>query len=241
MRRATLIALCALLVPWRAAACMAPEAAAATVTLRAVDSHGDVVGAVNGGESVRLHVPGLRLPPAARAHAMAMLGGVTASAEGAPDRWGRAGLRAPDLALALLRAGLAVTIPSDADPACVPAFLTAEDEARRAGRGLWRDPAARPLDARRGDAVQAQAGRHALMEGRIAHVGWTRRAAYLNFGRPGEGASAELGGAVWRALERQGWTRESLKGKHVRVRGVVSAGRRGRVLIDNVAAIEWLN
>jgi hypothetical protein len=238
MRRAALLALGLALSPLPAAACLAPEADATPVILTGIDARGDLIS--DSGQ--RLRMAGLTIPPGVRAEAGRMVADIAGAAHSASDRWGRRTLSAPpSLATTLLHAGLAVTLASDTTPSCLAVYLAAEDAARRAGRGIWGDNAQRPIDARRGEAVMARAGFHALAEGRIAHVGWTRRAAYLNFGRVGEGASAELSSAVWRTLERQGWTRETLTGKTVRIRGVVSAGRRGRVLIDNVAAIEWLD
>ncbi len=131
-------------------------------------------------------------------------------------------------------------MPEEAEAGCAAAFLAAEDGARRAGRGGWADRSRLPVDAARGEAVAARAGEYLIVQGRVAHVGWTRRAAYLNFGRAGEGASAELPGPVRRALERQGWTQGAMRGQNVRVRGVVAAGRTARVLVESADAVEWL-
>jgi hypothetical protein len=44
---------------------------------------------------------------------------------------------------------------------------------------------------------------------------------------------------VWRALERQGWTTQTLRGQNVRVRGVASLGRPAGVLVDDVLSIKF--
>lgn len=43
----------------------------------------------------------------------------------------------PDLALAMLREGQAVTLPQDREPKQVKAYLAAQESARKAFRGLW--------------------------------------------------------------------------------------------------------
>ena len=77
------------------------------------------------------------------------------------------------------------------------------------------------------------------MQGSIVHVGQTRATSHLNVGARQIGASAEFGMPVWRALERQGWTTQTLRGQNVRVRGIASRGRPARVLVDDVSSIEF--
>ena len=71
------------------------------------------------------------------------------------------------------------------------------------------------------------------------HVGQTRATSHLNFGARQIGASAEFGMPVWRALERQGWTTQTLRGQNIRGRSVASLGRPARVLVDDVSSIEF--
>jgi hypothetical protein len=97
------------------------------------------------------------------------------------------------------------------------------------------------LEAADGAAVAMRAGQLALMQGRVMHVGQTRRAIYLNFGRRGEGASAELTLPAWRELEREGWTATSIRGRVVRVRGIVSEARPARLLVGAAASLEKLD
>lgn len=166
-----------------------------------------------------------------------------------PDRWGRHGVSVlhdgggpdRDLALGLVRSGLAMAWPVELPPNCRNLYLQAEASARLANRGRWIHMQHATLDASRGADVATRAGQVTIMSGRINHVGQTRRASYLNFGVRGTGASAEMGLSVWRGLEGQGWTRDSLKGKMVRVRGVVMEGRPARLLLGDVSAIEFLN
>ena len=165
------------------------------------------------------------------------------------DRWGRVPIHladdgttaGDDLALQFVRHGFAMVWPMELPPNCRNQYLQAEEAARRRGLGRWTQMQHRVLDAANGSDVALRAGQVSVVQGRVNHVGQTRRATYLNFGAARVGASAELGLASWRDLERQGWTRETLRGKLVRVRGVVAEGRPARVLIGDVSALEILN
>lgn len=176
-------------------------------------------------------------------------GTVLAAPETRPDRWGRrqislvhtAARHDFDLAWSLVRNGFAMAWPAELPPNCRNLYLQAEETARRSKTGRWTQMHHRALDAANGTDVALRAGQVAVMTGRISHVGQTRRAAYLNFGERGRGASAELGLTTWRLIEAQGWTRDALKGKIVRVRGVVMEGRPARLLLADKAAIEFLN
>ena len=84
-----------------------------------------------------------------------------------------------------------------------------------------------------------KAGKVIVMQGNIMRVGQTRSTGHLNFGARQIGASAVFGMPLWRALERQGWTTQTLRGQNVRVRGVASLGRPARVLVDDVSSIKF--
>jgi len=104
-------------------------------------------------------------------------------------------------------------------------------------RGRWAVAEHGLHDAGDGAHVALKAGEVIVMQGKVMHVGQTRATSHLNFGARQIGASAEFGMPVWRALERQGWTTQTLRGQNVRVRGVASLGRPVRVLIDDVSSI----
>jgi hypothetical protein len=163
-----------------------------------------------------------------------------------PDRWGRRlgdgwhDTTGENLALTMLTQGLALAWPSELPPNCRILYLEAEAKARDNGRGLWGSPQGRLLEAADGAAVAARAGEIAVMQGRVAHVGQTRRALYLNFGERGVGASAEVPLSVWRGLERAGLSRAALRGRMVRLRGVALTGRPARLLINDASHLEWL-
>ena len=163
-----------------------------------------------------------------------------------PDRWNRhavsltigSGGDGKNLAMELLKSGFAITWPAELPPNCRNLYLQAEEAARKTRQGIWKDQRLGLLDADKGADVAVRAGEIAVMNGRINHVGQTRRATYLNFGARGTGASAEIGLGVWRDLERQGWTRERFRGQVVRVRGVISEARPARMLVLHASALE---
>ncbi len=218
--------------------------------LAGLGKHGDL----QLGSGERLRLLGIRLvtPEANRAAIEAVLapwhGRFPASAVHAngPDRWGRhVGAmvsdgtgQGSDLAMALLSSGHAITWPAELPLACRSRYLEAEQVARAAKRGNWADARKGLLDAAQGADVASRAGEVAVMQGRVMHVGQTRRATYLNFGARGQGASAEIGASVWRELERQGWTRERLRGQNIRARGVISEAQPARMLLTDAASIE---
>jgi hypothetical protein len=200
-------------------------------------------------------LPGLRFPQlstedapvrrAARAALIAPFLGRPPSAGGeTPDRWGRHPVELasldglPSVSLVLLRAGEALAWPAELPYPCRASYLEAERMAQRARLGFWSRSGSSLLDAGDGASVAARAGTVAVMRGRVMHVGQTRRAAYLNFGTRGAGASAELSLAAWRELERQGWTRDRMKGQNVTVRGVVSEARPARMLVGDAALVD---
>lgn len=176
-------------------------------------------------------------------------GNVLGNPEARPDRWGRHAVTVtretgrPDahLGLSLVRNGFAITWAAELPPNCRILYLQAEEAARRSNMGRWTQMQHRALDAANGTEVASRAGQVAVMSGRVTHVGQTRRATYLNFGARGTGASAELSMSAWRSLEGQGWTRDGIKGKIVRVRGVVMESRPARLLLGDASAIEFLN
>ena len=162
-----------------------------------------------------------------------------------PDRWSRLPVvvgdadRGDDLGLAPVQHGFAMVWPPELPLNCRIRYLQAEQQARHARRGRWAVAELGLHDAGDGVRVALKAGEVIVMQGKVMHVGQTRTTTYLNFGQRQVGASAESGMPVWRALERQGWTTQTLRGQNVSVRGVASLGRPARVLVDDVSSIEF--
>lgn len=171
---------------------------------------------------------------------------------GGPDRWGRLPARLltaegtdalagqPDLSAALLAAGAALRLPEPGLAACNELWRKAEPRPAMAGKAGNPAPAATQgnfaavappvVDGHDAAAMKAQAGRIVVVEGRIAAVGERAQRTYLNFERRrGAGGSIVLSRALWRDLQRAGWTASALTGKRVRVSGVVE-GRDGLLI-----------
>lgn len=224
-------------------ACTAPGQAE-SVRLAGLDRHGDVV--LADGRAIRLAGLAPRQSDAERGRFAARLVQWKDSEFrlvplGAVDRWGRLPARLlpaevaeakldgqPDLAAALLAAGVALRLPEPGLSACNEAWRKAEPRPADAGTTGDLAAAAAPIiDGHDPAAMRAQAGRIVVVEGRIAAVGERAQRTYLNFERRrGAGGSIVLSRGLWRELQRAGWTAATLAGKRVRVRGVIE-GRDG--------------
>lgn len=190
--------------------------------------------------------------PAGRPGALAWLGSlagqaVEVRAAGPADRWGRVPARlalpetgAIDVAELLVSEGLALVDIGERDALCRPDLLAAEGKARAARRGLWASSPF-PLPAREPEALRAAAGRFALVEGRIVSVGERAARTYLNFGRDfARDFAAVIPKRQWDALKRSGIDAARLKGRQVRVRGIVEVRRAPTIEIVATDMLEVL-
>ncbi|GEP04499.1 DNA-binding protein [Methylobacterium oxalidis] len=162
---------------------------------------------------------------------------------GEADRWGRVRIDAAaadgeetvDLAGGLVAEGLAHVDAGEGDALCRPALLRLEEAARRRGLGVWRRPV---REAKDGAGLRAEAGRFVVAEGRIRSVGVRPSRTYLDFVRRGEdGLTVTVSKRTWRRLQEHGFDAAGLRGRAVRVRGVVEVWR-GPVL--DVASAEMI-
>lgn len=242
----------ALAGPAHALDCAAP---AFPDRIAAIPARGEAL--LASGVSVRL--AGVRLADAgpagmaARAAMDALAGAEVAVALLAPepDRWGRRaaslalprgpGAPAEDLAAALVTVGLAVVDVGPAEGLCRPGLLDLEEAARRAGLGLWADPAERPVFAGDLDALEARRGRFTLVEGVVARVGVRDRSTYLDFSRFwSRGFTAMVPAAVWERLAAMGLGAEALEGRRMRVRGIIEVTQGPAVTVTAAETIEIL-
>jgi hypothetical protein len=109
---------------------------------------------------------------------------------------------------------------------CLRFLLGREELARGAKRGLWRDTATEIRSADDPDAILDDLGHFAVVEGTVASVGDRKRMIYLNFGTEWtrDFTVTILKNSRTR-LVRAGLDLAGLKGKRVRVRGLVEANR----------------
>lgn len=162
---------------------------------------------------------------------------------GSEDRWGlrridgiAGGAEPVDLAGELIAAGLATADPGEADGLCRPGLRALESAPREAGRGVWAGGAVAATDLA---GLTARAGRFAVVEGRILHVGERSSRTYLDFARRGEpGLTVTVQKRTWRSLSEHGLSAAALRGRFVRIRGMVEIGRGPLVELAGVEAIE---
>ncbi len=227
----------------------------------AVSADGEI--ALASGRTVRL--ADLRWPeaPAIRAAGLGWLrdriGAAVAVQAGPPDRWNRrpariglatdpprdpAGGSAPDLASDLARhlvgAGLAVTDPREAERLCDPDLLGPEAAARRHGQGLWARE--RPLQADAVEDLRRRIGTFAFVEGRVRSVGERERRTYLNFGQAwSEDFTVTVPKRSWAILTAGGLSAATLRGRRIRVRGLLEEWNGPALTLDVPEGLELLD
>jgi hypothetical protein len=173
----------------------------------------------------------------------------------ATDRWGRVPARIfaaqgekPDAPLvsvgaAMLEEGLARFRPDPPAAPCAQAYLAAEAPAREAGRGVWADPASRPVDpaAKGAGASLLRRKGMTLVEGKISSFGESRGALYLNFGQKrAEDFAVVISRRNLAIFQASGIEPRTLIGRRARVRGLIETGLGPRMEISAPAEIEIL-
>jgi endonuclease YncB( thermonuclease family) len=158
-----------------------------------------------------------------------------------PDRYGRRHVyvfaNGALVAQTLLEEGLARAREYPGEGACFPAFLTAEQPALAAGKGLWALSQFQPRQAN-DSSLADENGLYQLVEGRVDSVGHGTRMTFLDFGRnfrrdftvmvPQE-VAGKLGAA--------GLAPDTLVGKRVRVRGVIEESGGPAIVLDDADAL----
>lgn len=156
-----------------------------------------------------------------RLRALAERGNLRLAAAEAPDRWRRLPVLAEDaegrsLQDLLLRQGLARVRPEGGDDALLDRLFAAEDAARKAGLGLWADPAFAVKDP--GEAGRWLDGVQ-VFEGRVSSTETFRGIVYVTFGEDRHRAlSVKIPRTVRKALPGDPG---ALTGRRLRVRGWV--------------------
>jgi hypothetical protein len=92
----------------------------------------------------------------------------------------------------------------------------------RAAGGVWASERHRPVEAGDLKRLQGLVGRFALVEGVVRSIGERRERTYLNFG-PDWAAdmTVMVPKRTWAMLQERGLSAAALKGRRVRVRGVL--------------------
>ncbi|AWM85688.1 thermonuclease family protein [Microvirga sp. 17 mud 1-3] len=147
------------------------------------------------------------------------------------DRWGRLPIRirpaddaaaGVDIAEALVEAGLALVDPGPSETLCRPELLALEETARERNLGLWADALYKPIDADQISRLQDRFGTFTLVEGRVNSIGERKQRVYLNFGRHwAEDFTIIIPQRTWRTMTARGLSAANLKGRRIRVRGIL--------------------
>ncbi len=161
----------------------------------------------------------------------------------APDRYGRQAAlvliaaEGPSLQTQLVRAGAALASPFALPSDCLKDLLAAEDEAKRARRGIWATAALK--NAERSDDILARNGQFTVIEGRVASVRQSGTITYLNFGRRrADNLAATIPRQIAASMADMGVSPQTLAGRHVEVRGwVQTQGGRPRIAISHAGQI----
>lgn len=174
----------------------------------------------------------------------------TAAVRTQPDRWERwpavvtvTGETGPiDLGRSLVAAGLALVDAGEEDALCQPDLLATERRAREAELGLWREERYKPLDASDLDRLLAMAGHFAVVEGRVWSVSERSERTYLNFGADWwKNLTITIPKRTWRRMVEGGISAARLRGRRVRVRGIVEQGSGPQITMTAPEMLEQLN
>lgn len=175
--------------------------------------------------------------------------GVLVQGAGALDRWGRRSVRlrlaSPaeplDFSRELIEAGLALADPGAVDTQCPDDFLDRETLARQRSLGLWADAGYKPIAADQADRLKDRIGTFVIVEGRVRSVGERAQWTYLNFGgRWAEDFTVIIPKKSWKRMTDRGIDAAALKGRHVRVRGILEAWQGASLTVEIPEMIERL-
>jgi endonuclease YncB( thermonuclease family) len=163
---------------------------------------------------------------------------------GGTDRWGRtvADLSLPDsepqsTAAALLTAGYARVRPEFETRGCAAERLTIEDDARRAGLGIWRDPDFAVIQSSNSAELSRRSGRFVVVQGMVRRVGFARSRLYLEL-VPRDGPTIVVARKLETALAREGRLVAGLVGQTIRARGALDDRFGPRIEVGDPAMIE---
>jgi endonuclease YncB( thermonuclease family) len=164
------------------------------------------------------------------------------------DRYGRltaqvasVGLEKQWIQAALVSDGALRVAPETGDVACAESLIVFEHSARANRKGLWAEPRFSTVKAEDLAALNAASGRFAVVEGSVTRVGETPGRTYLNFGRRyTEDFTIVIPRQARPAFAEAGVDLKSLRGKHVRVRGVLFSSGGPAIEIRKPASLEIL-
>ena len=114
-------------------------------------------------------------------------------------------------------------------------LLRSEAQARRARRGLWRESA---YAVRRAEAAAQEAGRFALVEGKVADVGRGEGALFLDFAEDHQGFRLRLAPDALALFRTEAIDPAAFAGRRIRARGFVHGSERPTIDVTYPEQIE---
>ena len=141
----------------------------------------------------------------------------------------------------IVDAGYARALPEPAARGCMTSLLAHESGARRAGLGIWADPAYAVLPAENRSAFSARHGETILVEGAVTGTGEAGSRLYINFGpiRTVDFA-VTIRKASLKLMESAGFQIKQLEGRRLRVRGLLDTKFGPQIEISEPSAIEFV-
>lgn len=141
----------------------------------------------------------------------------------------------------LVSAGALRVAPETSEVACALPLLHLEARAREAGKGMWQEARFAVEQADHIEALSAAVGRFAVVEGVIRRVGETSSHIYLDFGRRyNEDFTIIIPRSARAGFAAAGVELKALRGKQIRVRGVLFSSGGPAIEIRKPASLEIL-
>lgn len=142
----------------------------------------------------------------------------------------------------LIRSGhsRAYALPGHAD--CVRDLIAAESAARREKLGLWNEAALSVQRADRTQALLRRAGEFTIVEGTVTEVAHRQRETFINFGDDWrrDFTAGLLRTVLDGAPDGRAWL-DSLRGRHVRVRGWIERRNGPFIALVSLEEVEVLD
>jgi micrococcal nuclease len=164
-----------------------------------------------------------------------------------PDRYARI---AADVAVSdgtplwlqgtLIEEGLALGMPVGLKSPCAAELMQIEKSARLNKVGIWSQPENVQIMATDHEALLKASGKFAIIEGRVLNVGARDYASFINFGRDYKQDFAVIVVKKHIAAIEAQQALATLKGKRVRVRGIVEGASAPRLHLEEPLALEVL-
>jgi micrococcal nuclease len=140
----------------------------------------------------------------------------------------------------LVEEGLALSLPIGLKSPCAAELMQAEQAARASKAGVWSQVEGAQIKATDLGALQKAAGKFAIVEGRILNVGARDYATFINFGKDYRQDFAVIVVKKHLAALEASRSLAALKGKRVRVRGILEASPAPRMHLEEPLALEVL-